>query len=132
MSLLPWHNLRYWYSLSHLRDQTSDTGAVILPRGAELWGVPMHYEHLWKIRSPLYQVEGFEMKHFDEIIEGASDTSDANVEPHPLWEYPGRAQSAPAMLIKFDFAQKVPKKNVEKEVVFDLGGGFGNTNGTDS
>ena len=37
-----------------------------MPISAELWGVPVKFEHLWKIRSPLHQVEGFDMKHFGE------------------------------------------------------------------
>ena len=41
---------------------------VLLPKQADLWAVPVHYEHLWKIRAPVENVEGFKMDHFDNII----------------------------------------------------------------
>ena len=53
----------------------------VMPRSAELWALPVKFEHLWKIRSPLHAVEGFDMKHFDDIIMWACDAADDNVEP---------------------------------------------------
>ena len=88
-----------------------------MPRSAELWALPVKFEDLWKIRSPLHAVEGFDMKHFDDIIMGACDAADANVEPQPLWEYPTAAATAgPIKLLDFDFSAEVSR---------DLQGGAG-------
>ena len=64
-------------------------------------------------RAPLKSVEGFNLKHFDDIIMDACDISDAEVEPQPLWEYPCRAQSRPLPLITFQFNEKIPEKIVQ-------------------
>jgi protein arginine N-methyltransferase 7 len=68
LSLLPWHNLLFWYNLQSVLKQVGSQSAVILPRKAELWAVPVHFADLWKIRCPLHFVEGFQMEHFDNII----------------------------------------------------------------
>lgn len=71
VALLPWHNLLYWFTLQHLLgDQLASNPRpfVCTPMRADLYAVPVEYEDLWKIRSPLHNVEGFEMKHFDDIV----------------------------------------------------------------
>jgi hypothetical protein len=41
----------------------------LCPWRANLWILPVHYIHLWKIRAPLRQIEGFNMHHFDAVID---------------------------------------------------------------
>jgi len=106
VSVLPWHNLLFWFSISSLNLPTS---TIISPYRARLYLLPVHYVDLWKIRAPLGQVEGFKMTHFDSIIESASNTSDQTVEPHPLWEYPCVALGSPVEVLEFDLTSKVPK-----------------------
>ena len=86
-SLLPWHNLLFWFSLQHLVGPqqgaeicqsiengtnrfgiTHEPNPFVMPRKATLRGVAVHYHELWKIRAPLHDVEGFDMKHFDNLI----------------------------------------------------------------
>lgn len=62
-TLLPWHNLLYWYCLASLRDQQA-----VMPIRAEIWAMAVHYQDLWKIRSPVKQAEGFRMRQFDDLI----------------------------------------------------------------
>ena len=38
-----------------------------MPLSAELWALPVRFEHLWKIRSPLHSVEGFDMQGLNSI-----------------------------------------------------------------
>ena len=52
------------------------------------------------------------MGHFDKIIESASNISDNNVEPHPLWEYPSTALGPPQQLLELDLTKKVPAENL--------------------
>eukprot|EP00090_Calanus_glacialis_P010298 TRINITY_DN18678_c0_g1_i1.p1 TRINITY_DN18678_c0_g1~~TRINITY_DN18678_c0_g1_i1.p1 ORF type:complete len:702 (-),score=219.83 TRINITY_DN18678_c0_g1_i1:21-2126(-) len=106
VSVLPWHNLLFWFSISSLNLPAS---TIISPCRAKLFILPVHYVDLWKIRAPLGTVEGFKMTHFDNIIESASNTSDQAVEPHPLWEYPCVALGKPVEVLQFDLTQKVPK-----------------------
>ena len=113
ISLLPWHNLFYWYMLNSLTSKT------ISPVKATLWALPVKFCHLWKIRAPLHQVEGFDVKHFDDIILNACNVSDADVEPQPLWEYPNFALSTPKALMTFEFNKKLPQEVISRKVVFD-------------
>ena len=85
---MPWHNLLFWYSLQHLvgshqetefspvkDDRIDSPGNIqmsdpefVMPMKAILRGVAVHYHDLWKIRAPLHNVEGFDMKPFDTLI----------------------------------------------------------------
>ena len=66
---LPWHNLRFWYVLDALRrGQSVGSDVIVLPVSAELWALPVEFRDLWKIRSPLHEVEGFNMAEFDHIV----------------------------------------------------------------
>ncbi len=103
-SLLPWHNLFFWYMLKSFEATTT-----FMPKKAVLWTCPVTFDHLWKIRAPLNQVEGFDLSHFDEVIMKACDVSDAEVEPEPLWEYPCEALACPKPVMSFDFASEISK-----------------------
>jgi len=112
-SVLIWHNLLLWYHVNQLKKLNRlQDNCVILPGKMSLWLVPVHYKDLWKIRAPLHVIEGFNMKHFDQIIDQASGTCDENVEPHPLWEYPCVALAPPTRLLTIDLADSVPEKNI--------------------
>lgn len=112
ISLLPWHNLFFWYMLKSIR--TSKTLAI-MPIKAVIWTCPVTFEHLWKIRAPLNVVEGFDLSHFDEVIMNACNVSDAEVEPEPLWEYPCSAQALPKKVMTLDFnAEMANQKTVTK------------------
>ena len=85
---MPWHNLLFWYSLQHLVGSNQETDfspakedsmdrpgniktydpEFVMPMKAILRGVAVHYHDLWKIRAPLHNVEGFDMKPFDTLI----------------------------------------------------------------
>ena len=87
-SLLPWHNLLFWFSLQKVmfsqgnqhenqsKQNTVDEQEIsqgskskfVMPVKAILRGVAVHYHDLWKIRAPLHTVEGFNMKPFDDLI----------------------------------------------------------------
>jgi len=120
-SVLPWHNLLYWYQINDLRKNKLLTeSAIILPGEMELWFVPVHYQHLYKIRAPLNKIEGFDMKHFDDLIEKASDTCDENVEPHPLWEYPCIPLAPPTRALTVCLADGVPDKDITYTGTVDI------------
>ncbi|KAK3862916.1 hypothetical protein Pcinc_031254 [Petrolisthes cinctipes] len=113
-SLLPWHSLYCWYmrnSCIHLMDSS----ATRIPSSVTIWGLPVAYRDLWKIRSPLHQCNGFKMDIFDKLIESASEEADERVEPHPLWEYPTRAKSQPIQLLTLDLTTTIPEAPISKE-----------------
>ncbi len=86
LSLLPWHNLRFWFCLDRLRKKIGPGGdssgdLKISPLSAEIWAAPVEYRDLWKIRAPLGEVEGFKMEPFDNIIMVCSNLL-VNSPPH--------------------------------------------------
>lgn len=86
-SLLPWHNLKFWFqrfSLSYLLAPS----AITMPRTCALYGVAVEFHDLWKISAPVGATEGFTLQAFDSLIQESRSISDDPVEPHPLWEYP--------------------------------------------
>ena len=83
-----------------------------------------HYKMIKQMKGvpgvlPERYEEGFNVKHFDDIIMEACDISDAEVEPQPLWEYPCQARSQPKPLITFNFNEKVPEKIIQTTQKFD-------------
>ncbi|KAL1128975.1 hypothetical protein AAG570_013509 [Ranatra chinensis] len=112
-ALLPWEHLRIWYLA---KSMTSDTSPVtMMPHSATIWAMPVEFEHLHKIRAPLGSVEGFNLTSFDKLIKSSSDISDPVVEPHPLWEYPCVALSAPTQLMKLDLTDAIPEKCISQD-----------------
>uniref|UniRef100_A0A1E1X2Q1 Protein arginine N-methyltransferase n=1 Tax=Amblyomma aureolatum TaxID=187763 RepID=A0A1E1X2Q1_9ACAR len=86
-SLLPWHNLQFWFQrFSHSHLLTPDANTI--PRTCALYGVAVEFHDLWKINAPVGGTEGFTLHAFDSLIQGSQSISDDPVEPHPLWEYP--------------------------------------------
>jgi hypothetical protein len=66
------------------------------------------------------QVEGFDMKHFDDIIMDAIAISDAQVEPQPLWEYPCQALTSPKVVMTFDLTEVIPENDLKQVTSFDV------------
>ena len=54
------------------------------------------------------------------FMENAYDVSDADVEPHPLWEYPCVALSLPKQLMDFDLTMPVPLEKVTQSTTILL------------
>jgi len=106
-SVLPWHDLHFWYRKQQVKELCSPQTRVI-PHSAELRCLGVEYTDLWKIRAPLNKVEDFDVGLFDELIESACQVADSDWEPHPLWEYPCRALTAPRTLATFDLADGEP------------------------
>lgn len=105
-SILPWDILRWWYILQKFQNVKK-----VMPVAVTLWGLPVQFEHLYKIRAPLNYVSGFAMFDFDELIQSSSDISDSRVEAQPLWEYPGVALSEPVRIHEFSLAQQLPSSD---------------------
>lgn len=67
-SVLPWHNLQFWYIKDRLREILPEN-IKIVPSSAEFYVMAVQFQDLWKIRAPVMSVEGFSLKPFDEIIQ---------------------------------------------------------------
>jgi len=133
-SLLPWHNLFFWFSLHSMFTFEKDDGEeksdeqanvqmairdeMVMPRSATLYALPVQYRDLWKIRAPVGSTEGFDLGPFDNLIMKASDGCDLNVEPHPLWEYPCKALGKPKPVATFEFSK--PIHNFQRETCLPL------------
>ncbi|XP_048372013.1 protein arginine N-methyltransferase 7 isoform X1 [Sphaerodactylus townsendi] len=119
-SLLPWHNLYFWYARSAVASHlTSDV--TILPQSASLHMMIVEFKDLWRIRSPCGTCEGFDVQIMDEMIKTSLDFRESReAEPHPLWEYPCKSLSDPLEVLTFDFRETVPERSVGKEGTVNL------------
>ncbi|XP_025226012.1 protein arginine N-methyltransferase 7 isoform X2 [Theropithecus gelada] len=119
-SLLPWHNLYFWYVRTAV-DQHLGPGAVVMPQAASLHAVVVEFRDLWRIRSPCGDCEGFDVHIMDDMIKRALDFRESReAEPHPLWEYPCRSLSEPRQILAFDFRQLVPPRPLCAEGTMEL------------
>ncbi|XP_011853383.1 PREDICTED: protein arginine N-methyltransferase 7 isoform X2 [Mandrillus leucophaeus] len=119
-SLLPWHNLYFWYVRTAV-DQHLGPGAVVMPQAASLHAVVVEFRDLWRIRSPCGDCEGFDVHIMDDMIKRALDFRESReAEPHPLWEYPCRSLSEPRHILAFDFRQLVPPRPLCAEGTMEL------------
>ncbi|XP_045389369.1 protein arginine N-methyltransferase 7 isoform X2 [Lemur catta] len=119
-SLLPWHNLYFWYVRTAV-DQHLDPGAVVMPQAASLHTMVVEFRDLWRIRSPCGDCEGFDVHIMDDMIQRALDFRESKeAEPHPLWEYPCRSLSEPQHMLTFDFRQPVPQQPMRAEGAMEL------------
>ncbi|XP_078400210.1 protein arginine N-methyltransferase 7 isoform X1 [Cetorhinus maximus] len=111
-SLLPWHNLYFWYARTYLAKLLRNEFTV-LPQSAKLLAMAVEFENLWRIRAPCGVCEGFNVSLMDEMIQNSLNFRECQeAEPHPLWEYPCRALSDPCQILSFDFRQEVPEQPV--------------------
>ncbi|CAN2389575.1 [myelin basic protein]-arginine N-methyltransferase activity [Pristimantis euphronides] len=114
-SLLPWHNLCFWYSRMALSENLAKD-CTVLPMSASLYVLAVEFKDLWRIRSPCGKCEGFDVSIMDEMIKKSLDFRESQeAEPHPLWEYPCRALSDAVKLITFDFQERVPTEDMKAE-----------------
>ncbi|XP_032710000.1 protein arginine N-methyltransferase 7 isoform X1 [Lontra canadensis] len=119
-SLLPWHNLYFWYVRTAV-DQHLGPSAVVLPQAASLHAVVVEFRDLWRIRSPCGNCEGFDVHIMDDMIKRALDFRESKeAEPHPLWEYPCRCLSEPQQILTFDFRHPVPPHPLRAEGSIEL------------
>lgn len=119
-SLLPWHNLYFWYVRTSV-DQYLEPGAVVMPQAASLHAMVVEFRDLWRIRSPCGDCEGFDVHIMDDMIKHSLDFRESReAEPHPLWEYPCRSLSEPQEILTFDFQQPVPQQPVRAEGCMEL------------
>ncbi|XP_072278976.1 protein arginine N-methyltransferase 7 [Pyxicephalus adspersus] len=114
-SLLPWHNLYFWYSRTALSGNLAE-GCTVFPMSASLYVLAVEFKDLWRIRSPCGVCEGFDVSIMDAMIKKSLDFRESQeAEPHALWEYPCRALSDAAKVMTFDFREPVPADDVKSE-----------------
>lgn len=119
-SLLPWHNLYFWYVRTSV-DQHLAPGAVVMPQAASLHAVIVEFRDLWRIRSPCGDCEGFDVHIMDDMIKHSLDFRESReAEPHPLWEYPCRSLSEPQQILTFDFQQPIPQQPMQSRGLMEL------------
>uniref|UniRef100_H2ZX08 Protein arginine N-methyltransferase n=1 Tax=Latimeria chalumnae TaxID=7897 RepID=H2ZX08_LATCH len=114
-SLLPWHNLYFWYARTMLA-QHLQPDVTILPHSASLYLMAVEFKDLWRIRAPCGNCEGFDVSIMDEMIQGSLEFRESReAEPHPLWEYPCKSLSNPCKVMTFDFRLPVVEEPLSSE-----------------
>ncbi|CAN7991097.1 unnamed protein product [Ixodes hexagonus] len=120
-SLLPWHNLQFWFlrpEIEHLLAPKATT----LPGTAVFYGMAVEFDHLWKIRAPVREAEGFDLSAFDELVQNAQIVSDEMVEPQPLWEYPCTAMTRPFRMATVNLAANPKSDATSGHICFESAG----------
>ncbi|XP_009083190.1 PREDICTED: protein arginine N-methyltransferase 7 [Acanthisitta chloris] len=114
-SLLPWHNLYFWYARTAVTSQLT-SNVTVLPQSASLHMMIVEFQDLWRIRSPCGICEGFDVQTMDDMIKDSLNFRESKeAEPHPLWEYPCKSLSDPRAVLTFDFRETVPQHCLSTE-----------------
>lgn len=101
-SVLPWDDLKHFHFIHKNKDIFKASSVQVSPCKATIKAVPVRFLDLHKIRAPLRSCEGFDMSKYDEMILGAIDFADPEVEIHALWEYPCKAVGEVSTLLEID------------------------------
>ncbi|XP_075621960.1 protein arginine N-methyltransferase 7 isoform X2 [Balearica regulorum gibbericeps] len=114
-SLLPWHNLYFWYARTAVTSHLT-SNVTVLPQSASLHMMIVEFQDLWRIRSPCGTCEGFDVQTMDDMINNSLNFRESKeAEPHPLWEYPCKSLSDPQKVLTFDFRKTVPQHCLSTE-----------------
>ncbi|NXB91587.1 ANM7 methyltransferase, partial [Vidua chalybeata] len=114
-SLLPWHNLYFWYARTAVSAHLA-SNVTVLPQSASLHMMVVEFQDLWRIRSPCGTCEGFDVRTMDDMIKDSLNFRESKeAEPHPLWEYPCKSLSEPQEVLTFDFTKTVPQHCLSTE-----------------
>uniref|UniRef100_A0A8C5TVJ9 Protein arginine N-methyltransferase n=1 Tax=Malurus cyaneus samueli TaxID=2593467 RepID=A0A8C5TVJ9_9PASS len=114
-SLLPWHNLYFWYARTAVSTHLA-SDVTVLPQSASLHMMVVEFQDLWRIRSPCGICEGFDVQTMDDMIKDSLNFRESKeAEPHPLWEYPCKSLSDPQEVLTFDFTRTVPQHCLSTE-----------------
>ncbi|NXP15831.1 ANM7 methyltransferase, partial [Thinocorus orbignyianus] len=114
-SLLPWHNLYFWYARTAVSSHLT-SNVTVLPQSASLHMMIVEFQDLWRIRSPCGTCEGFDVQTLDDMIQNSLNFRESKeAEPHPLWEYPCKSLSDPQEVFRFDFRETVPEHSLSTE-----------------
>ncbi|NXS52830.1 ANM7 methyltransferase, partial [Brachypteracias leptosomus] len=114
-SLLPWHNLYFWYARTAVASHLTSS-VTVLPQSASLHMMIVEFQDLWRIRSPCGTCEGFDVQIMDDMIKNSLNFRESKeAEPHPLWEYPCKSLSDPQEVLTFDFRKTVPQHCLSTE-----------------
>lgn len=66
-SILPWDNFHFGSFMEEI--EMNLVNATIMPHGAKIYGMPVIFKDLQKLRAPVRQCEGFDMTLFNEMVE---------------------------------------------------------------
>ncbi|KAM7356509.1 arginine methyltransferase 7 isoform 2-T2 [Cochliomyia hominivorax] len=116
-SILPWDNFYFGTLLMKIKEKLCET-VEIAPFGARIYCVPVEFLDLHKIRTPLKECEGFDLSHFDKLVENSTSIAQSKVEAQPLWEYPCRALAPPQQLIQVEFNNFEQDQSLNGDTIF--------------
>ncbi|KAJ8715935.1 hypothetical protein PYW08_013220 [Mythimna loreyi] len=106
-AILPWENLKIAYVLFQHNTKLYNCKSII-PECCEIWAMPVEFQDLHKIATPLGKCEGIDMTVFDGLLANSSTISDAEIEAQPLWEYPCKSRGEPVRLLSIVFTRLKP------------------------
>ncbi|XP_075161410.1 arginine methyltransferase 7 [Haematobia irritans] len=118
-SILPWDNFYFGTLLMQIKNKLPQS-VKVSPYSADIYCLPVEFLHLHKIRTPVKECEGFDLRLFDEMVEKSMFLTQSKVESQPLWEYPCRALAKPQILLEVNFQDFEKDQSTQGKIPFQF------------
>lgn len=123
---LPCDGLDFWYKCLDDSEIVKLSDDRVMPNRVIFKCLLVQFDDLWKIRSEVGSVLGFDLTHFDRLVLDACDKCDDDFEAQPLWEYPGKAIQDPFVAFDWTWSQfrdmiQLQKQEIVSEEICLLG-----------
>lgn len=112
-NILPWHSFRFANLLRRLNGKLKED-VQIFPSKFSLYAIPVQLLHLHKIRYPMENINTFDVRELDRLLEHAYEVADDNLEPQSLIEYPCVALSEPVHVHSVDLKEFITMEGTPK------------------
>lgn len=108
-NILPWHSFRLANILKRLGSQLRED-VQLFPSKFSLHAIPVQFLHLHKIRYPMENINTFDVRELDRLLEHAYEVADDNLEPQSLVEYPCMALCEPVQVLSIELTEFIRKE----------------------
>ncbi|XP_066923915.1 protein arginine N-methyltransferase 7-like [Clytia hemisphaerica] len=122
-NILPWHILQIWHDVFSL----SQKGVQVYPSMLYLKAAVVKFQELYKIRSTVGDILGFDLTKFDDLISKVqcvySDPEHGqfySAEPYSMIEYQHSIASDIVTLMDFNLTDQPPSKDILRSVTIKL------------
>lgn len=112
-NILPWHSFRFANILRRFHGQLR-ADVEIFPSKFSLYVIPVQLLHLHKIRYPMENINTFDVRELDRLLEHAYEIADDNLEAQSLVEYPCVALCEPLLVHSVELKEFIKMEGTPK------------------
>lgn len=114
-NILPWHSFRFANILRRLSGGGRlREDVLVFPSKFSLYVLPVQLLHLHKIRYPMENINTFDVRELDRLLEHAYEVADDHLEPQSLIEYPCMALSEPVHVNSVELLEYIRMEGTPK------------------